>query len=104
MVTRHAVVVHDRKRNASSWIYISTGTAKLRRPSVGRVACLGELVVIEHGQDGQDELVVTLPKTGRYGKIPLGAPYQIDERNLTVDGSTYSAEDLAEALRRSSSP
>lgn len=102
--TRHGVVVHDRDRNASSWIYVTTDAVKLRRPSVGRVACAGDLVAIEHGQDGQLELFVASPRTGRYGQLPLVGAYSLDARGLTVDGATFSAETLAEAFRRSSSP
>ena len=71
---------------------------------MGRVACAGELVAIEHGQDGQLELFVVSPRAGRYGRIPLEGAYEIDARGLTVDGATTSVEMLAEALRRSSSP
>jgi hypothetical protein len=102
--TRHGVVVHDRNRDASSWIYISTDTEKLRWPSVGRVACAGELIVVEHGQDGQNELIVVSPRTGRYGRLPLEGPYSLDARGLTVAGATSSVEELTEALRRYSSP
>ena len=102
--TRHGVVVHDRDYNVSSWIYITTDAVKLRRPSVSRVACVGELVVIEHGQDGESELFVVSPRSGRFGRIPLAGAYSIDARDLTVDGETFTAETLGEALRRSSSP
>lgn len=102
--TRHGVVVHDRDRNASSWIYVATDAEKLRRPSVGRVACAGDLITVEHGQDDQLALFVVSPRTGRYGQLPLAGSYSLDARGLTVDGATFSTETLAEALRRSSSP
>ena len=102
--TRHGVAVHDRDRAASSWIYISTDATKLRRPSIGSVACAGELVAIEHGQDDQVEIFLVSPRTGRYGRLPVKGPYSIDASGLTVDGATSSLETLAEALRRSSSP
>lgn len=101
--TRHGVVVHDRDHNVSSWIYITTDAVKLRRPSVGRVACVGELIAIEHGQDGESELFVVSPKSGRFGRIPLAGAYLIDARGLTIDGETFPTETLGEALRRSSS-
>lgn len=104
LATRHGVAVHDRARDASSWIYVSTGVAKLRRPSLGRLACAGDMIAVERGQDGRNELVVVSPEAGRYGSIPLEGAYQLDEHGLTVGGETYSPDELAEALRRSSSP
>jgi hypothetical protein len=104
IATRHGVAIHDRGRDVSSWIYVATDAVKLRWPSVGRVACAGELVVIELGQDGDHELFVASPRTGRYGRIPLEGAYSIDARGLTVGGVSTSAEALTEALGTSPSP
>ena len=102
--TRHGVAVHDRARNSWSWIYISTEVAKLRRPSIGRVSCVGDLFVIEHDLDGPVELVVVSPRTGQSGRIPVESGYQMETGGVIIDGTSYSTAELTEALRRSSSP
>ncbi|MDC0747505.1 hypothetical protein [Polyangium mundeleinium] len=99
--TDHGVIVHDTDRGASSWVFVSTGVTKLRHPSLGRVVCAAELVAADrHIGDGARELVVTEPRTGRYGRIPLEGPWSLDERALTVGEETYAIEDVVRALSR----
>jgi len=99
--TDHGVIVHDTDRGASSWVLVSTGVTKLRHPSLGRVVCAADLVAADrHVGDGARELVVTEPRTGRYGRIPLEGPWSLDERALTVGEETYAIEDVVRALSR----
>ncbi|MDI1436255.1 hypothetical protein [Polyangium sorediatum] len=99
--TDHGVIVHDTDRGASSWVFVSTGVTKLRQPSLGRVACAGDLVAADrHVDDGMWELLVAEPRTGRYGRIPLEGPWSLDERALTVGEETNTVEDTARALSR----
>jgi hypothetical protein len=74
---------------------------KLRHPSLGRVVCAADLVAADrHVGDGDWELVVTEPRTGRYGRIPLEGPWSLDERALTVGAETHAIEDTVRALSR----
>ena len=101
-VTRHGVAVHDRARDTWSWIYISTGIAKLRRPSIGRVSCVSDLFVIEHALPGSIELVVVSPRTGLAGRIQVEREYRIKASGLHIDGASYSTAELIESLGGSS--
>ncbi|WP_437335447.1 hypothetical protein [Sorangium sp. So ce394] len=102
--TDHGVVVHDTDKDASSWVYISTGVTKLRHPSLGRAACTDGLVLVERAFDDVRELLVAAPRVGAIGRIPLEGRWSLDERALTVEDEAIPLGDLAAALRISSSP
>jgi len=100
--TRHGLALYDLGQDKFSWIYISTGVDKLRRPSLGRTHCTQGLVVAERG-DGPDTVWVVIdPASGRYGTLPP-SKFWDETRGPLIDGP-YNWDTLAEVLRKSSWP
>lgn len=102
--TSHGVVWWDKSTDRSTWIYIADNVQKLRWPTIKRVACAADMVVVETDmQDAGARLVVAWPLRGKMGELALtaGASWSLNEltTQLAIDGVTWSEADLLQAAR-----
>jgi hypothetical protein len=82
------------------WAYINTGEDKLRHPSIVRVACDDQLIVIERHWPGGVLIVRGRNPDDGFIARELHRTWELDRGVLTVDSDQVRSEDLRHDINR----